>query len=94
MLCNMILGEEITNSIRNRPGNPEANLDAMTKMVAKVIFDLDVFMADLHLKSNLNEIILKWAEESPAFDRELKHRMFNNIQIIPSKEHFVRSNQS
>lgn len=71
----MVIGSENTSKILSRKGNPDANINALSKEIAKKLSDAKSIGSHTGLLSNLNTVIDELRNEYPQFDETVKTQM-------------------
>lgn len=71
----MVIGSEKTSEILSRKGNPDANVNALSKEIAKRLNDAKSIGSHTGLLSNLNTVIDELRNEYPQFDETVKTQM-------------------
>lgn len=98
----LVLGKERVDEIRNRPGNPEANTNAIAKESARILGDPKAAPKIPNLLKRVDNIVNEWGAEHPAFGdlvNKQKERMeikmkgdnarIQNERDVAFKEHSV-----
>lgn len=71
----MVIGSEKTSEILSRKGNPAANVNALSKEIAKKLNDAKTIGSHTGLLSNLNTVIDELRNGYPQFDKTVKTQM-------------------
>lgn len=70
----MVIGSEKTSEILSRKGNPAANVNALSKEIAKILNDAKSIGSHTGLLSNLNTVIDELRNEYPQFNKTVEQQ--------------------